>query len=68
LSLYTEQDVPGPICPWCIADGTAAERFDGEFVDAYGLDRVSWEVLLEVTRRTPAFHDWQDPPLARPLP
>jgi uncharacterized protein CbrC (UPF0167 family) len=61
LSLYTEQDVPGRICPWCIADGTAAERFDGEFVDSYGLDGVSWEVLQEVTRRTPAFHAWQDP-------
>ncbi|MGW2035234.1 CbrC family protein [Streptomyces sp. NPDC001811] len=61
LSLYTEQDVPGRICPWCIADGTAAERFDGEFVDAYGLDGVSWEVLLEVTRRTPAFAAWQAP-------
>ncbi|MFQ6148027.1 CbrC family protein [Streptomyces seoulensis] len=61
LSLYTEQDVPGQICPWCIADGTAAERFDGEFIDAYGLDGVSWEVLQEVTRRTPAFSAWQDP-------
>ncbi|MCX4429025.1 CbrC family protein [Streptomyces mirabilis] len=44
-----------------MADGGAAERFNGEFVDAYGLDGVSWEVLQEVTRRTPSFHSWQDP-------
>ncbi|MFI6938515.1 CbrC family protein [Streptomyces sp. NPDC050418] len=61
LPLYTEQEVPGRVCPWCIADGTAAERFDGEFVDADGLDGVSLEVLQEVTRRTPAFSAWQDP-------
>ncbi|MEV3861596.1 CbrC family protein [Streptomyces sp. NPDC050095] len=61
LGLYTAQEVPGRVCPWCIADGTAAERFDGEFVDAYGLDGVSCEVLQEVTRHTPAFLAWQDP-------
>ncbi|MFB6706007.1 CbrC family protein [Streptomyces sp. NPDC056333] len=44
-SFYTQQDVPGRICPWCIADGGAAERFNGEFADAYSLDGVSWEVL-----------------------
>ncbi|MDG4859638.1 CbrC family protein [Streptomyces sp. T-3] len=60
-SFYTALDVRGRICPWCIADGSAAEEFDGEFVDAYGLDGVSFEVLQEVTRRTPSFHAWQDP-------
>ncbi|WNO69467.1 CbrC family protein [Streptomyces sp. AM2-3-1] len=60
-SFYTQQDVPGRICPWCIADNGAAERFNGEFADAYSLDGVSWEVLQEVTRRTPSFHAWQDP-------
>jgi len=37
----TAQDVDGPICPWCIADGSAAERFDAEFSDAFGLDGIS---------------------------
>ncbi|MET7543025.1 CbrC family protein [Streptomyces sp. NPDC005349] len=59
-SFYSEHTVRGRICPWCIADGSAAEQFNGEFVDAYGLNGVSWEVLLEVTRRTPSFHAWQD--------
>ena len=30
-------DVDGPLCPWCIADGTAAERFEAEFTDV-GVD------------------------------
>ncbi|MEU9182620.1 CbrC family protein [Streptomyces sp. NPDC048550] len=54
-------EVSGRFRPWCIADGNAAERFDGEFTDSYGLDGVSEDVLHEVTRRTPGFHTWQDP-------
>ena len=60
-SFYTAQDVPGRFCPWCIADGSAAERFDGHFTDSYGLTGVSEDVLQEVTRRTPGFSAWQDP-------
>ncbi|WP_340562604.1 CbrC family protein [Streptomyces sp. GSL17-111] len=58
---YTAQDVSGRFCPWCIADGSAAERFAGDFVDSYGLVGVSQDVLHEVTRRTPGFSAWQDP-------
>ncbi|OWA10089.1 hypothetical protein B9W62_12420 [Streptomyces sp. CS113] len=61
VAFYSAQDVSGRFCPWCIADGSAAERFAGEFTDSYGLDGVSEEVLHEVTRRTPGFHAWQDP-------
>ncbi|POX50897.1 hypothetical protein C3488_13070 [Streptomyces sp. Ru72] len=60
-TFYTAHDVDGRFCPWCIADGSAAERFAGEFTDSYGLDGVSEDVLHEVTRRTPGFHAWQDP-------
>ncbi|MFI7336394.1 CbrC family protein [Streptomyces sp. NPDC050085] len=56
-AFYTAQEVSGHFCPWCIADGSAAERFVGEFMDAYGLDDVSDEILHEVTRRTPGWHD-----------
>lgn len=52
-TFFTAQDVSGRFCPWCIADGSAAERFEGEFTDAYGLDGVSEETLVQVTRRTP---------------
>jgi uncharacterized protein CbrC (UPF0167 family) len=60
-AFYTAQEVNGRFCPWCIADGSAAERFAGEFSDAYGLNGVSEETLREVTLRTPGFHAWQDP-------
>jgi len=60
-TFYTAQEVSGSFCPWCIADGSAAERFEGEFMDAYGLAGVREEILHEVTRRTPGFHAWQDP-------
>lgn len=60
-TFYTAQEVSGRFCPWCIADGSAAERFAGEFMDSYGLDGVGEEILHEVTRRTPGFHAWQDP-------
>ncbi|MEV0241999.1 CbrC family protein [Streptomyces sp. NPDC050674] len=60
-TFYTAQDVSGRFCPWCIADGSAAARFTGEFADACGLGGVSEDVLHEVTRRTPGFHAWQDP-------
>ncbi|MGQ3379925.1 CbrC family protein [Priestia endophytica] len=29
---YSIEDVEG-ICPWCIADGSAAKKYDGEFQD-----------------------------------
>ncbi|MBZ2408973.1 CbrC family protein [Streptomyces sp. L06] len=60
-TFYTAQEIDGPLCPWCIADGSAAARFTGEFTDSYGLDGVSRAVLHEVTRRTPGFSAWQDP-------
>ncbi|MEV0170975.1 CbrC family protein [Streptomyces sp. NPDC050803] len=60
-TFYTAHDIGGRFCPWCIADGSAAERYEGEFADAYGLKDVSEETLHEVTRRTPGFHAWQDP-------
>nr|WSW68731.1 CbrC family protein [Streptomyces sp. NBC_00995] len=60
-TFFTRLDVSGSFCPWCIADGSAAERFAGEFADGYGLDGVSEETIEQVTRRTPGFHAWQDP-------
>jgi uncharacterized protein CbrC (UPF0167 family) len=60
-TFYTAREVNGRFCPWCIADGSAAERFEGEFADSVGLGDVGEDVLHEVTRRTPGFHAWQDP-------
>lgn len=54
---YAVDDLRGRLCPWCIADGNAAERFDADFTDV--LDDVPPDVLHVVARRTPGFTGWQ---------
>lgn len=63
--LYAEEELLDVICPWCIADGTAHEKFDAEFVDAAGVggygqwQEVAPEIVDEVAYRTPGFCGWQ---------
>ena len=55
------------ICPWCIADGSAHERFEAVFTDIDGVGHgydEPWEpvppsVAEEVAYRTPGFSGWQ---------
>jgi uncharacterized protein CbrC (UPF0167 family) len=54
------------LCPWCIADGSAHEKYGAEFTDAAavggrrrGWDQVPEEVVDEVAYRTPGFSGWQ---------
>jgi uncharacterized protein len=48
------------LCPWCIADGSAAQEFDAEFTTVDGAPSdVPMPVLDEVVRRTPGFSGWQ---------
>jgi uncharacterized protein CbrC (UPF0167 family) len=58
--IHSQQDVED-LCPWCIADGTAAERFDAEFTDVMWNvpSDVPADVTEEVQRRTPGFSGWQ---------
>ncbi|RFA30967.1 hypothetical protein CAI21_03050 [Alkalilimnicola ehrlichii] len=60
-SFYTSRDTRGPFCPWCIADGTAAAKFEGSFNDTYPLESASVPagVLEEVECRTPGYASWQ---------
>jgi uncharacterized protein len=59
--VFAEDDLRGRLCPWCIADGSAAARFDAHFIgDPLGED-VPREVVLAVDSRTPGFLAWQDP-------
>ncbi len=47
-------------CPECIANGKAAQKFDGEFQDAYSTDEVSDEEKTdELIHRTPGYCGWQ---------
>jgi uncharacterized protein CbrC (UPF0167 family) len=56
---YTTESVSG-ICPWCIHDGSAAKKYDGEFQDAAMCEAVDKpEYLTELTQRTPGYSGWQ---------
>jgi len=56
---YSVDEVEG-ICPWCIKDGSAAQKYDGEFQDAGSCDTVeNLEYLIELTTRTPGYSGWQ---------
>ena len=56
---HSAQDVEC-LCPECIASGKAAEKFDGEFVDACSVGEVSDSAKLdELVRRTPCYIGWQ---------
>jgi uncharacterized protein CbrC (UPF0167 family) len=45
-TIYAEDEIQF-ICPWCIADGSAAQKFDGMFSDDYPLKEagVNEEVI-----------------------
>ncbi len=48
------------LCPWCIASGKAAKKFDGEFVDSCSCEEISSsERLDELCSRTPGYTGWQ---------
>ncbi|MFE2434025.1 CbrC family protein [Streptomyces sp. NPDC059409] len=49
------------LCPWCIADGSAAAKYDAHFIgDPIG-DDVPLEVVMSVDACTPGFSSWQNP-------
>jgi hypothetical protein len=63
--VYAIQDLHECLCPWCIADGSAHDKFNADFTNAasvggYGdWDEVPMEVIEEVCFRTPSFTAWQ---------
>jgi hypothetical protein len=59
--VYTEKNfiLQNHLCPWCIADGTAAKRFGASFNEAGMMDDVPEEVMKEIEERTPGFESWQ---------
>ena len=60
-SIYTKLNLSGSVCPWCIADGRAAEKFEAVFSDDYPLfeNKIPDEIISEVVERTPGFNTWQ---------
>jgi len=63
--VYAEDNLENCICPWCIADGSAHEKFGAAFTDEDGIggygewDAVPPEIVEEVAYRTPGFSGWQ---------
>ncbi|MBF0659845.1 CbrC family protein [Psychrobacter sp. NG25] len=59
-TIFSVHDIQ-TICPWCIADSSAAEKFSGSFSDSHLLlsDGIDKEIVREVCERTPSFISWQ---------
>jgi len=59
--VYSPETLDDVICPFCIADGSAAEKFQATFSDAHPLAEagVPEQVIDEVTKRTPGYVSWQ---------
>jgi uncharacterized protein CbrC (UPF0167 family) len=52
---FAKDEVDG-ICPWCIANGKAAEKFDMSFVDEDEIELVDNDSFTEeLTKKTPGF-------------
>lgn len=50
------------ICPWCVADGSAAQKFKATFNHDAPLRKAGLPVAVieEVTRRTPGYIAWEE--------
>jgi len=59
--VYAERELGEQLCPWCIANGAAAAKFDASFVDGDDLAEadIDEEIVEEVRTRTPGYIGWQ---------
>ena len=57
--IYSQQNVDC-ICPECIADGSAAKKFEAAFIYEAEIDKVSDIAKVEeLFKRTPGYDSWQ---------
>jgi uncharacterized protein CbrC (UPF0167 family) len=59
-SVFCEGDEPKAICPWCIADGAAAEEYEATFTNEDPLADLDEEIIDQVARHTPGYESWQE--------
>jgi uncharacterized protein len=59
--VFTSRNFPleHHLCPWCIADGSAAREFAATFNDTGETDGIGDAARKEVETRTPGFTAWQ---------
>ena len=59
LTPYCEEEVEG-LCPWCIADGSAAEKFEASFSQDVSRDHpIAEGASKQVYDCTPGYISWQ---------
>jgi uncharacterized protein len=60
-SFYTPRRPKPTLCPWCISNGDAAKKYEGQFSDDYPLQRALLPegIIAEVCERTPGYSSWQ---------
>ncbi|MCU1499553.1 MAG: hypothetical protein JWM47_3506 [Acidimicrobiales bacterium] len=58
---YAQEDLRDALCPWCVADGSAANRFAATFTELgeHIPAGIPATVLDELAHRTPGFSAWQ---------
>lgn len=56
--MYAEKDIDC-VCPDCIANGAAAKKFDGEFIQNAEPLEDGADKIDELFHRTPGFNSWQ---------
>ena len=56
--VYSAEEVEA-LCPWCIADGRAAERFDATYNDVFPPSGIADAIVDTIAKRTPGFTGWQ---------
>jgi len=57
---YSEESLTDRLCAWCIADGSAHEKFDATFVDTEAFpDGTPESAVEEISQRTPGYSSWQ---------
>lgn len=58
--IYVIEDII-EVCPWCVADGSAAAKWDASFNIIQGVPgTVPDAVVLEIQTRTPGFETWEE--------
>lgn len=60
-SFYSPQRPKPRLCPWCIASGEAAKKYEGEFSDPWPIQEagIANNIVDEVSMRTPGYISWQ---------
>src|SRR5690242_17188860 len=58
--VYAVDDLEDAICPWCIANGAAHEKYEAAFVDCDAFpEDVPEPIIDEISYRTPGYSAWQ---------